>query len=48
MQPGDVPQTWADIQDLNALGYKSITSIKIGVKKFIDWYVSFYNVDNIK
>ena len=48
MQPGDVPQTWADIQDLNAFGYKSTTSIKIGVKKFIDWYTSFYNVDNIK
>jgi len=42
MQPGDVPQTWADTSDLNKLGYESKTSMVEGVKEFVDWYKSFY------
>lgn len=38
MQPGDVPRTWADTNGLNALGYKSKTSIEIGVEKFVEWF----------
>lgn len=43
MQPGDVPRTWADTSSLNALGYQSKTSIQVGVKEFVKWYISYYN-----
>jgi UDP-glucuronate 4-epimerase len=40
MQPGDVPSTFADIDDLSmACGFKPKTSIEIGLKKFVEWYV---------
>ena len=43
IQPGDVPATWADVDDLiNDLGYKPGTPIKNGVNKFIHWYKDFY------
>ena len=45
MQPGDVPDTWADTQDLfNKVGYKPLTPIEEGVKHFVDWYRDFYKV----
>ena len=45
MQPGDVPSTYADVDDLvKDLGYKPNTSIKYGVSKFIDWYLEFYKI----
>lgn len=44
MQPGDVPRTWADTSSLEALGYKSSTSIEEGVKQFVDWFKK-YNGD---
>ena len=46
MQPGDVPDTYADVQDLvTDVGYKPETPIEEGVRRFIDWYVDFYGVD---
>jgi UDP-glucuronate 4-epimerase len=43
MQAGDVPATWADVSDLTSeLGYKPSTSVKEGVKNFIDWYNSYF------
>ncbi len=43
MQPGDVPATWANVDDLiNDLGYKPDTDIQDGVNRFVDWYKSFY------
>jgi UDP-glucuronate 4-epimerase len=43
MQPGDVPETYADVQGLVAdVGYKPDTSIEEGIKKFILWYRDFY------
>jgi UDP-glucuronate 4-epimerase len=46
LQPGDVPATYADVQDLmDDLGYKPETPIKDGIKAFIDWYKMFYKVD---
>lgn len=46
MQPGDVADTWADTSDLQAdVGYRPCTSIEDGVKKFIEWYVDYYQVD---
>lgn len=45
LQPGDVPATYADVQDLmDDLGYKPETPIKDGIKAFIDWYKLFYQV----
>ena len=43
MQPGDVPETYADVQGLVAdVGYKPDTSIEEGIKKFVLWYRDFY------
>jgi UDP-glucuronate 4-epimerase len=45
MQPGDVPATYADIEALaNDVGFKPSTPIEVGVKRFVDWYRSFYSV----
>lgn len=45
MQLGDVKATYADIDDLTAaVGFKPKTSIKEGVRKFVDWYLDYYNV----
>jgi len=42
LQDGDVPATWADVEDLvSALGYKPQTSIGTGVKNFIEWYLHY-------
>ncbi len=38
MQPGDVPRTWADSSQLQALGYKSTTDIEKGVREFVEWF----------
>ncbi|MDJ0712162.1 MAG: NAD-dependent epimerase [Woeseiaceae bacterium] len=48
MQPGDVPNTWADTQDLaDDVGYQPNTPIDVGVRKFVDWYLDFYK-DELK
>jgi len=37
-QPGDVPQTWADVSKAGKLfGYKPTTTFKQGVEKFVEW-----------
>lgn len=47
MQPGDIPVTCADIEDLStAIGFEPSTSIEEGVEKFIDWYRSYYKIQN--
>lgn len=43
IQPGDVPATYADVDDLvEDLHYKPQTSIQDGINKFIDWYLEFF------
>ena len=43
MQPGDVPLTSADTSELNQwVNFKPNTSIKEGVKQFVDWYKNYY------
>jgi len=45
LQPGDVPDTYADVSDLvNDVGYKPNTSVEEGIAKFVDWYRDFYTV----
>lgn len=43
LQQGDVPDTFADIDDLvRDVGYRPATSVEEGVRKFIEWYVEYY------
>jgi UDP-glucuronate 4-epimerase len=43
LQPGDVPDTWADTEDLAVdVGYQPSTTVDVGVKKFVEWYLEFY------
>jgi UDP-glucuronate 4-epimerase len=45
MQPGDVPTTYADIDELSALtGYRPHTPIEVGVERFVNWYREYYRV----
>ena len=46
IQAGDVPSTYANVEDLIAdLDYKPQTSIEDGINNFVDWYVDFFKVD---
>jgi UDP-glucuronate 4-epimerase len=43
MQPGDVPATYADIDNLVVdLDFRPMTTIEDGVKAFVDWYLEYY------
>ncbi len=45
MQPGDVPATYADINDMQRnFGFAPTTSIREGIGRFVQWYRSYYNV----
>ncbi len=45
MQPGDVPDTYADVEDLVAdVDYRPNTPIEEGVKRFVDWYLDYYDI----
>ena len=45
LQPGDVPETQADIDDLAELtGYRPRVSIEEGVPRFVKWYREYYRV----
>ena len=45
LQLGDVPDTWADVEDLVAdVGYRPSTPVEIGVRRFVDWYLDYYKV----
>jgi UDP-glucuronate 4-epimerase len=45
MQTGDVPATWADATLLQTLtGYKPQTDFRTGIKKFVEWYRSYYDI----
>ena len=43
MQPGDVHETCADVDDLVNIGFKPSTPIEKGIKKFVEWYLSYYS-----
>ena len=43
LQPGDVPDTWADVEALATdVGYRPTTPVEEGVSRFVDWYLSYY------
>jgi len=44
MQPGDVPATFADVEDLmRDVGFRPDTTIEDGVRNFVAWYRSHYD-----
>jgi UDP-glucuronate 4-epimerase len=44
LQPGDVPDTYADVSELvNDFGYKPETKLETGIGHFVDWYKAFYD-----
>ncbi len=45
MQPGDVPATYANVDDLTRdVGFRPATPIEVGVQRFVEWYREFYKV----
>jgi UDP-glucuronate 4-epimerase len=45
MQPGDVPETCADVSDLEqAVGFRPATAIEEGVRRFAEWYRNYHGV----
>ncbi len=45
MQPGDVPATFADVDDLSAdVGFRPATPIREGIRSFVEWYRDYYGV----
>jgi UDP-glucuronate 4-epimerase len=46
LQPGDVPDTFADVDDLvRDFDYRPNTPIEVGIARFVAWYKEFYGVD---
>lgn len=45
LQDGDVPETFADVEDLmREVDFKPSTPIEVGIGNFIDWYINYYNI----
>ncbi len=46
LQPGDVPATYADVDDLvRDASFKPCTQIEDGVRRFVNWYLSYYQIE---
>ena len=45
MQDGDVPETYANVDDLMTdVGFKPSTSIEDGIENFVNWYKQYYQI----
>ena len=45
LQAGDVPATWADVEELSRdVGYRPATPVKEGVKHFVAWYKEYHDI----
>lgn len=45
LQDGDVPATYADVEDLmREVNFKPNTPLEVGVGKFVDWYIDYYKI----
>jgi UDP-glucuronate 4-epimerase len=43
LQAGDVPDTWANIDELTRdVGYTPATPVSVGIRNFVDWYLEYY------
>jgi UDP-glucuronate 4-epimerase len=47
-QKGDVKSTYADVSEIQKLGYKATTSLELGIPKFINWFLNYYTSNEIK
>ena len=46
LQDGDVPNTYADVDDLVAqFNYKPSTPVEAGIARFVDWHRGYFSVD---
>ena len=46
LQPGDVPDTFANVDDLvKDMDYKPATTVEQGLKNFVDWYKEYYKIN---
>lgn len=46
LQPGDIPETWADIDDLaRDAGFTPSTPLPEGMARFVEWYKNYYKVE---
>ena len=46
LQAGDVPDTWANIDELTRdVGYTPDTPVSVGIRNFVDWYLEYYKDD---
>jgi len=46
LQLGDVPDTFADIDDLvRDVGYRPATPVEVGVSRFVDWFCEYYGYE---
>jgi len=46
LQPGDVPETYANVEDLyRDINFRPQTSIQDGINNFVDWYLDYYEVN---
>lgn len=47
MQDGDVPETYADIDDLvKDFGFKPSTSLNVGIERFVEWYRGYKSINS--
>jgi len=45
LQPGDVPDTYADVEELmHEVGYSPSTPVEVGIARFVEWYRDYYGV----
>ena len=48
LQPGDVPDTFANVDDLiQDMDYQPSTTVETGIANFVRWYKDYYKVDDI-
>jgi len=45
LQPGDVPDTYADVTQLiDDVGFKPDTTVEEGIRNFVNWYTEYYMI----
>ena len=45
LQPGDVPDTYADVEALREdVGYAPATAVEDGIARFVEWYREYYRI----
>ena len=44
-QKGDVVTTYADVSEIEKLGYKATTPLELGIPKFVNWFLDYYSSD---